>query len=341
MINGHGNNLYCYEQEVVADFSSNVFNHPKTTEVIEYLKQQLDCVKNYPDSNCTLLRDKIAENHSISREHILICNGSTEAFYLLAHAYKNSKSVIPAPSFSEYEDACTLYEHELEFPSNSVSLDTIKLEDKIVWLGNPNNPDGKYIEKPVLKKLIDANPNTLFVIDEAYIELCTGAESLFYEAHKTPNLILIKSFTKLFAIPGIRLGYIVAAPSIISKLRQFHMPWAVNAIALKAGEYIIDKLNGNSAQTDNVLSEVKILQNELSKIEGLHIIPSSCNYFLVKLELGDVQDLQHYLMKEYSFLIRNASNFRTLDSSWFRVASQGKSKNNELVMALKKWAKQK
>lgn len=338
MINGHGNNSHSFDKNVVADFSSNVFNHPQTNEIIEYVQQHVGSIKNYPDCDCMLLRSKIANNIGLSKENILICNGSTEAFYLLAHAFKQSQSIIPTPSFSEYEDACRLYNHSITYPQNTDSLSSLPLDGKNLWLGNPNNPDGRYIQKQKLLKLIKCRANTQFIIDEAYIDLCVDTQSLVSQIGECANLILVKSFTKLFAIPGIRLGYVVASPEIISKLRKLHMPWAVNSLALKAGEYIVDKLN-NCKRTDEALTEAYRFQQELAKLKGLEITPSACNYFLVKLVRGDAQNLQNHLMYEHGFLIRNAENFRGLNSSYFRLASQAKPTNNQLIKAIKYWLK--
>lgn len=338
MIEGHGNNIHDFNRAIKEDFSSNVFNHPKTDEIVTFIQENANEIKNYPDSNCTNLRNKISARNKLSKESILICNGSTEAFYLIAHAFKKSNSVIPTPSFSEYEDACKLFEHTLEFPANHSNLKSLALENKIVWLGNPNNPDGKYIIKKDLIELIQANAKTLFIIDEAYIALCAEAISLYTEVKNFENLIVIKSFTKLFAIPGIRLGYIIAPAKIISKLRKHQMPWAVNALALKAGEFIIDKLdNKNDKYAEGMLKTSKILQQELSKLEGFKIIPSNTNYFLAKVKGKSIKELQNYLMERHGFLIRNAENFRGLGSSWMRIASQGKTPDNQLLTAIKKW----
>lgn len=341
MLEGHGNNGHCFDVQIQADFSTNVFNNPNTTLILNHLKEQVDCIKNYPNSNCTALRTKIAERIDLKSDNILICNGSTEAFYLIAHAYRTHHSVIPVPSFSEYEDACKLHKHKLEFISTSTDLLNHNLKDKLVWIGNPNNPDGRYFSKAYLSALKQANPNSLFIIDEAYIELCTKGESVVELVKEFPKLIVIKSFTKTYSIPGIRLGYVVANVSIIEALKKHHMPWAVNSLALKAGEFIVDNFVKPSSEVIDLIEDSQKLQQEISQIDGFEPLPSPCNYFSVRLKKGNAAELQNFLVSHYGILIRNAENFRGLDESWIRIASCGAKMDSKLVFALKDWAKNK
>jgi len=337
MINGHGNDIHQTKNKIVADFSTNVFNNPETEKIIEFLKENVDVVRNYPDCNCTSLRQKFASNYNVSDDNVLVCNGSTESFYLVAHLFKGRSSVIFIPSFSEYEDACRLYDHQIEFTSNDIDILDASIDNKLVWLGNPNNPDSKYYTRSFLKEFIGQHPSTVFVIDEAYIDLCADGETIADLVNDFENLIVIKSFTKLYAIPGVRLGFIVTHSKRIDELKKLHMPWAVNVLAMKAGEYILDHLVKKQNQVDDLLQGSLMFQQNINQLEGFKVTKSSCNYFLVEMETEKASDLKDFLLREHGLLIRDASNFRGLNAKCFRVASQGNEKDLFLIQCLKKW----
>ncbi|MCW3788821.1 pyridoxal phosphate-dependent aminotransferase [Plebeiibacterium sediminum] len=337
MINGHGNDIHQYKNKIVADFSTNVFNNPATDQIIDFLKQQVDDVRNYPDCNCVALRTRFASYYQVPFEDVMVCNGSTESFYLVAHLFKNQSSVIFTPSFSEYEDACQLYDHQIEFVSNKESLNEVCIDNKLVWLGNPNNPDSKYYSRSFLSDFIASHPSTVFVVDEAYIDLCSNGETIADLVSEYDNLIVIKSFTKLYAIPGIRLGFIVTNAQRISQLKKLHMPWAVNVLAQKAGAYILDHFSKTENQVVELLKNSQKLQKEISQIGGLKVNPSSCSYFLVEMDKGKASQLKDFLINEHGLLIRDASNFRGLNEKCFRVASLGPEKDLCLANSLKEW----
>ena len=209
----------------------------------------------------------------------------------------------------------------------------------LLWLGNPNNPDGKIILRKDIENICENNPTTIIIIDEAYAELCSGFESVNDLVNTYNNLIVVRSLTKAFAIPGIRLGYIVASTSIIEKLKAIKMPWSVNKIAIEAGKFILDNYQKLLPDKNAVSTESKVLQNELNNIAQLEVIPSDCNYFLVKLEKSDAAGLKQYLIENYGLLIRDASNFRGLDNSYFRIAIQKPEYNEMLAEGIKEWIK--
>ncbi len=338
MINGHGNNITDIKYRIVSDFSTNVYANPQTNNILEHLRSNLDSICNYPDCNCSALRNKIANHFQINSKNILVTNGSTEAFYLLAHVFEKSNSVIPIPSFAEYQDACNVYKHRIEFVSTQTQLQNTALENKLVWIGNPNNPDGKYYNRHSLYSLLEKHPNTYFIIDEAYIDLCKEGESVASAVKDYQNLIVIKSFTKRFAVPGIRLGYVIANKDIIDRMLQYHMPWAVNSLALITGEYIVDHYAHEKPNTEKLLEESTFLQEQISILDNFEVTPTPCNYFLVRIKSGSAANLKEFLIEKHGFLIRDAANFKGLNPSWFRIAAQERENNIKLVNALKAWA---
>ncbi len=343
MINGHGNNIYQYENgKIKIDFSSNIAFNNKANIILEYLQEELSCIKNYPDPNASKLSNMLAQHHSVKSGNILVTNGSAEAFYIFAHwlskNFKNiCKSLIFAPTFSEYEDSCSLFEHEIDF-TNFESFSTINFSSyNAVWLCSPNNPTGYRIQLEDIERACKNNLHTYFLIDKAYNELSENRE---YEKNLPENLILIHSLTKSFGIPGIRLGYVIANEKNIATLNTMHAPWTVNALAIKAGEFIIENYALLSLNHNELMEEAKFLQEEINKIPTFEVLPSSCNFFLCKITDTidkNVQELSAYLIEEHGILIRDASNFRTLNNKYFRLATQTRTENLQLIEALKSW----
>lgn len=337
MIFGHGNDLHNYKQEIKADFSSNMVNGDLPADLKNHLVKQLNSIRNYPDPRSENLKKAIAQQHQIRIENIHIGNGSTEIFYQLAQAYEKSDSLIIEPSFSEYEDACKRYNHSLSFSLKPESKSISNTD--IVWLGNPNNPDGKITSCEEIKNLCRKHKHTYFVIDEAYADLCLNFESAIPLIQNFSNLIVIRSLTKSFAIAGLRLGYLIAHPQIVNNINRFGIPWGVNVLAQEAGSFILRNLKNLLPDIFSIIQSSHSFQKALQKIPELEVISSDCNFFLVELKKGNAAGLKNYLIEEYGFLIRDASNFRSLKPTHFRLASQTAALNALLVKAIEQWLK--
>ena len=336
MLHGHGNDGYNYSSHIVADFSSNVWFEGPPPELLKHLQENISAVDHYPEPEGGTLQEKVAGFHHLAPENCLITNGSVESFYLIALAYRYDQSDIIIPCFSEYEDACRIHGHNLQFVNNTGGWEKKIIGKQLVWFGNPNNPDGKVYRSEALEKMLRQNPNSIFVIDEAYGELCSGFQSAVPLISRHRNLIIVRSFTKSFAIPGLRLGYVMGDDSLIQKLRQLKMPWTVNALALEAGKYIIDHYTQLIPDKQKVESVSRDFQGRLNSLKDLlTVIPSDCNYFLVRLNHDCSEKLKKFLIEKYGVLIRDASNFRGLDEHYIRLAVQKPRHNDLLIEGLK------
>lgn len=335
MIHGHGNDGYRYNRSLVADFSSNVWFEGTPDALLSHLQNMLPAVTHYPEPDTGNLRKKIAKEYNLRFNQCLVTNGSVEAFYLTAFAFSGSSSTIATPCFAEYEDSCRIHGHKVEFSDNRVEWERMYFENNLLWLGNPNNPDGKVIDSETLRNMLRNNPETIFVLDEAYGELCPEFQSAVPLIHEFSNLLVIRSFTKTFAIPGLRLGYILGDEGLIAKLEKLKMPWTVNTLALEAGMFILDNYDLLMPEMEKVKSASETFRNQIEKVgRGIAVMPSGCNYFLVKLDGSYSTRLKDMLMKQYGILVRDASNFRGLDGRFIRLAVQKPEHNNLLIDAL-------
>jgi threonine-phosphate decarboxylase len=340
MIEGHGNNIYKYKGKRIADFSSNVVSGGISPGLEKHLIQNINTISNYPEPDARSLQEIIAKHHKVELNNILVTNGSTESFYLIAQIFHGKKSVISIPSFAEYEDACKSHCHNIEFLSNQMINPDTKFNADTVWIGNPNNPDGKIIALDTIKKLCKNNPEIYFIIDEAYAELSINHQSCVSIINKFPNIIVVRSLTKCFAVPGIRLGYLITNEYLQKKKMDIKAPWSVNSLSIETGKYIMQNYHKLLPNVSKLISQSKNFQKEVNKLNDLEVFETNCNYFLIKLSKGNSTDLKNFLINKYGILIRDASNFRGLNNSYFRIAVQNNSLNNKLIEGIKKCLQQ-
>lgn len=336
MLNGHGNDLYDHLNKIRFDFSSNIPYRNASAKIAAHLADKLHLISNYPDPNARQLTQQLAVHHDISADNILVTNGSAEAFYLLAHLFAEKNSAISFPAFAEYEDACTLHNHQFSFfPIRELHADS-RFTCETVWFAVPNNPDGVIIPAKTISSLCNKHPQTFFIIDNAYGELCPQSPSVLPLHKHHPKLISVHSLTKTFAIPGLRLGYIVADASVIERLQPLRTPWTVNALALAAGSFVMENYTDLLPDSELLCRESAEFQRQLADIPSLEVTPSPCNYFLVRLKKGTAAKLKTHFIEKHGVLIRDASNFRGLSSSHFRLSVQSKEHDDLLINALRK-----
>lgn len=333
MITGHGDDAYQFDHKIESNFSSNVYNKFDLKNLKEFLCDNISSIHSYPEPDALTLRKLIGNKLNISSEEIGITNGATEAIYLIAQAFRESKTAVVIPTFREYEDACEIHDHHLYFIE---SLDEIEPDTQLVWLCNPNNPTGKIYDQEYLKKIIAQNTNTCFVIDQSYAAFTDNKTWSALQALKFCNVILLHSLTKCYAIPGLRLGYITAQKDKIDKIKHYSMPWSVNQLAQLAGLYLLENI---SYSFSDYLLESQRVQKQLSEVSGIKVHSSEMHFFLCQLAQGKAADLKKFLIEKHGFLIRDAANFRGLNESYFRVAVQDKSNNNLLIKAIEEWIK--
>ncbi|MDO6434091.1 aminotransferase class I/II-fold pyridoxal phosphate-dependent enzyme [Flavitalea sp. BT771] len=332
MLYGHGDNGYRLGGDIIADFSTNVWHGGEPAGLKEHLFSQWRQINRYPEVAGESLAVKAARHHGLTSENILVTNGATESIYLIAQAYAARRSGIVIPSFSEYEDACRMHGHKVDL----IEWDHLAVPGKqeLLWLGNPNNPTGAVFSQ--MEHLLGNHPDTLFIIDEAFIEFTRTITSAISLLHHYPNLAILRSLTKTFSIPGLRLGYIAASREIINKLQSLKMPWSVNAMALVAGHFIFDHYASIGIPLDRLLQDKESFVRQLRQ-DHLTVLDSHTHFFVCETSSGTARALQQYLLDECRILIRDAGNFRGLSERHFRLATLAPHQNQLLITALEKW----
>lgn len=333
MIFGHGDDAYRYGGQIKADFSSNIYFGADLTDLQAHLASRFGIVAHYPEPEAVSLEKILADKLGVPENTIMVTSGATEAIYLIAQLYSGWASVIPQPTFTEYEDACKLYNHLLSYNADD-ELEVLP-EDRIYWLCNPNNPTGNVVNKHLINHIIRQNPRYLYVVDQSYKDYTLSPMIEPRDMTDCYNVMLVHSLSKKYCIPGLRLGYIFSSPIIIDRLRQIRQPWTVNAIAIEAGKYLLERDPQMIPDLPAYLEEAQRLRRELSAIDGLLVMDTAAHFMLVNIDRSNTRNLKQWLIDQYGILIRDASNFRSLDNHCFRVTARTPEENDLLVTAIK------
>lgn len=337
MLEGHGSDLHRYKGLVKVDFSSNICPGLSLAGLKSHLSERMGLIEHYPEPEPLELERAIAAHNGVDRSNVMVTNGATGAIYLTARSLAHDTSgepfrhIIAQPTFSEYADACRL-------------CGIVPLADgtgvagrKAHWLCNPNNPTGSHIAADEILGMAHGCPNDVFVIDQSYWQYCEERPVSPAEAATMKNIIIINSFSKDYGVPGLRLGWLTGNASLVSQMRRFSQPWSIGALDLEAGLFLEN--GGNRAQEHiaGILREARRLRKELDSIDGVTAFDTRTNFMLCHLDCGSAASLKDYLVKRHGFLIRDAANFASLDSRYFRVAAQSAEADDNLVSAIRRY----
>ena len=338
----HGGNIHGFKRRIV-DFSANINPLEAPKSIKQLFVRKFDLIFHYPDPQAEKLRKAIANYWDVGRENILAGNGSIELLFTVVNFFKPRSICIPAPSFTEYEKVARLAGSRISFvklkEDNDFKLDLSKLtKSDMLIIANPNNPTGNLlIENPqVLLRCFKG----IIVVDEAFMDWVPDEKVLSFIriAKRNKRVMVLRTFTKFFALPGIRAGYMISHKDTIRRLRDFQVPWSCNSFAQLAATSIIKDGGYIDKSLTFIEKERSFLFASLNSIRNLHPYPSEANFILVKiLNAGahNATSLRKRLMKK-GILIRDCSNFRGLYNRFIRVAVKGRKENKCLVRELER-----
>ena len=335
MIYGHGDDTYRYGEKVKMNFSSNIYQKADLTELKQYLATRLDAIGSYPEPEPKELEELIAEKLEIPSSMVMVTNGANEAIYLIAQLYRGWASVIPQPTYTEYADACRMFDHIISYESTDEL--NILPEDRIYWICNPDNPTGNVMLKSLLAYVIKKHPRYLHVIDQSYADYTLQPMLKPKELLDCYNVMILHSLSKKYCIPGLRLGYMTASPIIIERLRDIRQPWTVNTLAIEAGKWLIKNDPKVIPDIKDYIAEAQRLHDELQAIDGIMVMDTKTHYMLVNIDWTTSLELKNWLIENHGILIRDASNFHGLDAHCFRVAAQSPEENDALINAIREF----
>lgn len=326
------------------DFSINVNPLGAPKEVQRAICDAAKDVDRYPDPLCRDLRLAIAQNEKVRAEQIYCAAGAAEIIYRLVWALRPKRALIVAPTFSEYALAlktqnCAIERHELKDEENFALTPKIlpQLHDEldIVFLCNPNNPTGRCINSELLCEILKrcAKYNIRIVVDECFLGFSPHHESrtlvTFLSQYK--QLIILKAFTKLYGMAGVRLGYCLSDDAqLLERLYNIGPPWNVSSLAQKSGMAALGAKDYLGKSRAIISAERPRLQTALTEL-GFRVINSESNFILF---FSPMEELQEKLCQN-GVLIRDCSNFEGLKQGWHRVVVRTPQQNDRLIQAVK------
>ena len=370
MSNIHGGNIFhfAHEQRIepyeVIDFSANINPLGPSQQGLSALEAQLRYISHYPDATNDDVLNAIADTYGMNKDQIVVGNGAAELLYAICRLPGYTGAFVPAPGFSEYKEALEasripvrdIYYRPREddngkpyFEVPYLALETFAAELKgqdgriIVFLGNPNNPDGTLLDKNHIRTVASMlkEANSLLVIDESFIDfvgnhtLQDNEYSMRSLVNDFDNIIIVHSFTKFYAVPGLRIGAAFSNSQIIDKLNKFIPTWSVNTLAQAYTESALNDVEYVKRTKQVLREEQHYMYNALDAIAGITVYQPSANFILFHIEQdGVTADSINEALKKHKMIVRNCDSYIGLNSQWVRIAIKDHDNNVRLVDAL-------
>ena len=327
----------------ILDFSASINPLGPADSTLAAIKSQLGNIRHYPDPNYSELKQILGRFHQLPSEWILPGNGAAE---LLTWAGRElaqvAATVLVTPTFGDYYRALGAFNaFVLEFPMSLITPDLslnfdkgLTTKDKGLLLNNPHNPTGKLLTRdailPYLKEF------ALVVVDEAFMDFLHPSEeqSLIDVVQEFPNLVILRSLTKFYSLPGLRLGYAIAHPQRLQKWSNWRDPWAVNSLAVAAAIAAVEDKQFQQQTWEWLPKARNNLFKGLADIPGLQPLQGAANFLLVESK-HSASDLQEKLLQYHQILIRDCLSFSQLGDRYFRVAVRLESDNQRLIEAIR------
>ena len=338
------------DPDTLIDFSASINPLSPPGCVSQLLLETPRLLKEYPDPHCAVVTQSISQTTGVPEDWIRVTNGSTELIYLLPHLLREGQEVaILDPCFSEYEKSFTAFgfrPHSIALAANNgfqiepsllfPKLDAIKQLGALV-LGHPASPTGKLYSEflPSFQEYCE-DRNIILIIDEAFIDFSSADNSAWNLLTRSPNTILVRSLTKFYSIPGLRIGYGILHPERIQQIAPYQYPWSVNALAQAVGAEVILDSAFKEKTWEWVRHERNFMFEALKSVAQIETFSSETNFFLIRIQGQSAEvarGLYQHLLSQ-SILIRNCGNFRGLDESFFRVSLREREDNQKLVHSM-------
>jgi threonine-phosphate decarboxylase len=340
----HGGIYSVNPKLVKIDCSSSVnpFGPPRSA-IAAIQKGAQPLASRYPDSECRELKSSLSRYLHVDPGWLSVGNGAMEIIYWFAQAFIKKRTVVPVPTFCEYELASHKAGAAVDFAlmRDFFELDADAVVEKAkgadaVFLCNPNNPTGGLATKQVMKIIEGIDRSTKILLDECFIEFVDnpGANTLIEKTREFDNLVVLRSLTKSFGLAGLRVGYSVCNPALAEKLSANKIPWNVNGLAQAAGVAAL-KDTGHVARARSLVKrERRFLQEKICKMESFTPRMSDANYFMIDLHERNSTQFRDALVKKTGVLVRDCSTFTGMDSHHVRVAIKTRKENLLLLRAL-------
>lgn len=294
----------------------------------------------YPDGNAFYLKQKLAQKLNAQTANLILGNGSNEIIEFVGHAYMapGVEVVVSQYCFAVYPLVTKLFGAKLvSVPAKNLGHDldamlkAITPQTRVVFVANPNNPTGTVVAKDVLLRFVEQIPaNVLLVMDEAYIEFLDGAADLvsLIRSGAKPNLLLMRTFSKIFGLAGLRIGYGIAHPDLIAAFEKVRQPFNINSIAQAGALAALDDTAHMQRTRENNAKGLKFFTEAFAKLK-LEFIPSAANFVLVKV--GEGQKVFEAMQRQ-GVIVRPMGGYQL--GEWIRITVGTEKENGRCLKAL-------
>ncbi|OTA20315.1 aminotransferase [Xenorhabdus beddingii] len=328
------------------DFSANINPLGAPERVKALITDNLACIEKYPDVEYRHLHQAIAKAHQCDCTSVMAGNGATELIYAVVRYLQPKRALLPVPGFAEYRRALQQIGAEIvDYPLTEEAgfqpdlrlLDALShIQPDCVFMATPNNPTGLMPDRQFMQSLVAycEKHGIALIVDEAFIDFLPDNRGLIPQCAVTKHLYLLRSLTKFFAIPGLRLGYLVSGDITgIAEMKKQREPWSINALAARVGEVLLDDHAYITATHQWLKTQQPDLWEHLSALPELTVWPPSANFLFFRCHHPDV-NLWHALLK-HRILIRHCQNYVGLDKRYYRVAVRSEWENQRLIAAMR------
>jgi threonine-phosphate decarboxylase len=349
MIQGHGGNVFavaeqlgCRPEEIV-DMSSNINPLGTMPGLIEHLKGRLERIRVLPEVDGRIAIQGIAALLGVDTQRILAGGGTTQFIYSACAALQSKRVLIVGPTYADYGDGCRMHGIEPDFflaqaadgfVPNFEQLSAAAAGCDTVFLCNPNNPTGQLIPHDALLALCKRHPAVRFIIDESYLPFVPAGHNTSMCHCGLDNVIVLWSVSKIFGMPGLRAGFLIANPPLIDRFRAYMQPWCVNSLAQEAVCFLGANREAVMAFIDQTCAylaqEGRVFRQRLQS-GRLTLYPSFTSYFLIGLPADRNAETVCRFLAEQRFLIRNCTNFYGLGYRFVRVALKDAATNEAVA----------
>ena len=335
----HGGDIYAYDRDLL-DFSVNLNPLGMPDRVLRAIREHAEEYDRYPDPHCRALRRALSVRESAPEKWLVFGNGAADLIVRLCMVLKPKRALLPAPTFSEYEKAVRLaggevrrffLRQEAGYQVTADYADAVQPGDSVVFLCNPNNPTGALAEPGTVEALLSAcgQVGAVLVVDECFLPFTDGRSCQSW-LRAYPNLIVLRAFTKLYAMAGLRLGYLMCADEdLAGRIGAWGQSWSVSAPAQVAGLAAVSE-EGWPERTRRFLRMERPWMTDALGALGFFVYPSHSNFLLFQAR----PDLWDRAMAR-GVMLRPCSNFLGLDGSYFRIGLKKRVQNEMLLQVLK------
>lgn len=349
----HGGNVYdgTGKKKSWIDMSANINPLGIPPSVRQVLQDHLEDIVYYPDPAAEAFKRAVYRHYRIEKEYTVAGNGAAELLYVWFHAYRPATLVLPVPSFNEYGRAALAGGAAIQYiylsENNEFAGDWEKIaascpSGSCLILGNPNNPTGTLINRDTAVSCVRicAAHNVFVIIDESFLDFRDdGADYTVLDlVRKYDNLLVLRSLTKFYALPGLRLAFAAAAETVVARMEAHKDCWNVNVLAQLAGAAALRDNEYARASIALIKREAAFLKRHLSAINGVRIFGGTVNFILIKLErmYGSATACVSFLEQE-GILLRNCSNYEGLNDRFLRIAVKDRKTNEIVIKMIKKY----